>query len=211
MSFEGLAQVQARISSIEARISSQVGRSVGSTARPLGIAGATSGATDAAAPPDFATALSSALSPATGLRPAEVRRPGGYGPLTPPPELARYGNGRIPATALAPLGIDNHRLYAPAATAFRQMAADAAQAGVDIGVTDSYRSYDQQVALAEEKGLYRNGGLAAVPGTSAHGWGLATDLDLDDRALAWMRANAARYGFVEDTPREPWHWTFRPG
>jgi hypothetical protein len=25
-----------------------------------------------------------------------------------------------------------------------------------------------------------------------------------------MRENGWRYGFVEDTPREPWHWGFRP-
>jgi LAS superfamily LD-carboxypeptidase LdcB len=37
---------------------------------------------------------------------------------------------------------------------------------------------------------------------------MSLDLDLDSRALSWMRANAGRYGFVEDVPREPWHWTF---
>jgi LAS superfamily LD-carboxypeptidase LdcB len=51
--------------------------------------------------------------------------------------------------------------------------------------------------------------LAATPGTSNHGWGLSVDLDLDATAQAWMRQNGARYGFVEDVPREPWHWTFR--
>jgi hypothetical protein len=81
-------------------------------------------------------------------------------------------------------------------------------AGVDIGVTDSYRSYDAQVDVARRKGLYSQGGLAATPGTSDHGWGMSLDLDLDSRALSWMRANAGRYGFVEDVPREPWHWTF---
>ena len=89
------------------------------------------------------------------------------------------------------------------------MAADAAAQGVHIGVTDSYRSYDAQVSLAQRKGLYRNGGLAATPGTSNHGWGRALDLDLDAKAQAWLRANAGRYGFVEDVPREPWHWTYR--
>jgi LAS superfamily LD-carboxypeptidase LdcB len=39
---------------------------------------------------------------------------------------------------------------------------------------------------------------------------MAVDLDLDDSAQAWMRENAWRYGFVEDTPREPWHWGYRP-
>ncbi len=25
-----------------------------------------------------------------------------------------------------------------------------------------------------------------------------------------MRENGWRNGFVEDVPREPWHWTYRP-
>jgi LAS superfamily LD-carboxypeptidase LdcB len=81
---------------------------------------------------------------------------------------------------------------------------------VDIGITDSYRSYDAQVDVARRKGLYSQGGLAAQPGTSPHGWGVAADLDLDDDAAQrWMRANAGRFGFVEDTPRELWHWVYK--
>ena len=64
--------------------------------------------------------------------------------------------------------------------------------------------------LAERKGLYKDGGLAAVPGTSDHGWGMAVDLSLDAGAQAWMRLHAGEYGFVEDTPREPWHWGYHP-
>jgi LAS superfamily LD-carboxypeptidase LdcB len=88
-------------------------------------------------------------------------------------------------------------------------AADAA--GVSLGVTSSYRSYKEQVALAAEKGLYSQGGWAAAPGTSNHGWGVAVDLEVDAAGLAWLRENGARYGFVEPVPREPWHWEFRPG
>lgn len=157
------------------------------------------------------------LSGATGttgttgpLGPAIKRAPGDYGKLEPPAELVAYGNGRIPAQALEPIGVGDHRLWAPAAAAFRQLRADAAAAGVQIGVTDSYRDYGTQVSLAQRKGLYSQGGLAATPGSSNHGWGMALDLDLDATAQAWMRENAWRYGFVEDTPREPWHWGYRP-
>jgi LAS superfamily LD-carboxypeptidase LdcB len=129
---------------------------------------------------------------------------------TAPAELARYGNGRIPSGALAPVGVGDHRLWAPAARSFQQLRQAAAADGVTIGVTDSYRSYDRQLELAERRGLYSQGGFAARPGTSTHGWGLSLDLDLDDRAQAWMRANGARFGFVEDVPREPWHWTYSP-
>jgi zinc D-Ala-D-Ala carboxypeptidase len=130
-------------------------------------------------------------------------------PFTPPPELLAYGNGNIPSEALGPIGVGSHRLWGPAAKAFMNMRADAAAAGIDIGVTDSYRSYAQQVDLANRKGLYRDGGLAAVPGTSKHGWGVALDLDVNAKAQEWLRANATRYGFYETTPREPWHWEFR--
>ena len=83
----------------------------------------------------------------------------------------------------------------------------AAREGIQIGVTDSYRSYDQQVDLARRKGLYKNGGLAATPGTSQHGWGLAVDVDTSRQGTDWLRANAARFGF-STIPREPWHWQF---
>jgi zinc D-Ala-D-Ala carboxypeptidase len=131
-----------------------------------------------------------------------------HGRVEPPAELRAYGNGKIPAAALDEIGVGSHRMYGPAAAEFKQMRAAAAADGVTIGVTDSYRSYDQQVDLARRKGLYSQGGLAATPGTSNHGWGMSLDLDLDARAQAWMRANGERYGFVEDVPREPWHWTF---
>ncbi len=145
-----------------------------------------------------------------GTAAAIVRAPGDYGPLRPPGALVGYGNGNIPREALAPIGIANHRLWGPAAASFRSMVVAARREGVEIGVTDSYRSLQGQEAVAAKKGLYAEGGLAATPGTSNHGWGVALDLDLDPQAQQWMRSNGARYGFVEDVPREPWHWTFRP-
>lgn len=126
-----------------------------------------------------------------------------------PADLARYGNGEVPRAELMNVAGTGHRLWAPAGQAFEQLLADAAKDGVSIGITDSYRSYDAQVDVAERKGLYSQGGLAATPGTSPHGWGIALDLDLNSQAQAWMRSNAGRYGFVEDTPREPWHWVYR--
>jgi D-alanyl-D-alanine carboxypeptidase len=159
----------------------------------------------------FASSLSAATGVSnTALTPAARKVPGTYGTMRVPAELRRYGNGRIPAQALTSIGVGDYRLSRDAATAFVRMRSDAAAAGVNIGVEDSYRSFDEQVDLAHRKGLYSQGGLAATPGTSNHGWGLAVDISVDARGRAWMTDNASRYGFVEDTPREPWHWGYRP-
>ena len=127
-----------------------------------------------------------------------------------PTDLAAYGNGKIPANALSKVGDTNHKLWAPAAESLEKMLADAKRDGVTIGITDSYRPYAEQVDLARRKGLYSQGGLAAKPGTSEHGWGMAVDLDLNNKALTWMRANAEKYGFDENVPRESWHWAYKP-
>jgi D-alanyl-D-alanine carboxypeptidase len=146
-----------------------------------------------------ATAPASATGASAGTIPA----------FTPPAALVPYGNGHIPAQLLAPIGVGSQKLWAPAASSFQRMAAAASSQGVKIGVTDSYRTYDQQVQLAQNKGLYSEGGLAAQPGQSKHGWGMAVDVDVDSRGETWLRANGAKYGFYETTPREPWHWEYR--
>lgn len=142
---------------------------------------------------------------------ASIGKIGGYGRLTPPPSLEAYGNGRIPPQALELIGQGGHRLWAPAAQAWQGLVRAAEADGIQIRITDSYRSYDEQVDLVRRKGLYSEGGLGAVPGTSNHGWGLAVDADVtDNRTLEWMRTNAWRFGYVEAVRREPWHWEFRP-
>ena len=128
-----------------------------------------------------------------------------------PTDLAAYGNGHIPASALEPVGATGSSMWAPAAESLERLIAAAKADGVSIGVTEGYRSYDEQVTLTRTKGLYSEGGLAAVPGTSEHGWGMAADLKLDSTALAWMRENAADYGFYATAPRESWHWAYSPG
>jgi len=140
-----------------------------------------------------------------------VGQVGGYGPMPVPAELAQYGNGRVPREALEPVGQGGHRLWAPAAESYKALVAAAHADGIDLTITDSYRTYDQQVQLAAEKGLYADGGLAAVPGTSNHGWGLAVDFNVNSpAALEWLKTNGHSFGFVEAAKREPWHWEFRP-
>jgi LAS superfamily LD-carboxypeptidase LdcB len=119
---------------------------------------------------------------------------------------AKYGNGQIPEEHLKDIG-NGHKLAPAAAAQFNKLRAAAKRDGVDITLTDSYRDLDTQKRLAQEKGLYKNGGLAAVPGTSNHGKGTAVDVD---KGREWMKKNAKRFGF-ETIPREPWHFKYTGG
>jgi hypothetical protein len=167
-------------------------------------AAAASGAAPAAGP-------SASVTPATGPALASLAPiTGALSATGVPTDLSHYSNGRIPAALLKSLGSGDHRLWAPAADHFKAMAAAAARDGVHLGVSDSYRSYAEQVDMARRKGLYSQGGLAAKPGTSDHGWGKSVDLSLNSHALGWMRTHARQYGFTANVPRESWHWTYKP-
>ena len=128
-----------------------------------------------------------------------------------------YPNGRIPEEALCALwGTRDQMLRADAAAAFNDMSKAYAQVfGAPICVGDSYRNYDEQVAVKAAKP-----GLAAAPGSSNHGWGLATDLcdgiqQFGSPSHRWMQSNSLIYGFFHPSwaqqggsKPEPWHWEF---
>lgn len=197
LAVEGIRALQARVITLE----QQLGVRPAETAAAPGVT--------AAAASDFAGLLEQAQA---SLAPAAAGPPWA-GPTTraaASTELSAYPNGQIPLSALSPIGGGEH-LAAPAAAAFEQLRAAARRDGVTFEVNDAYRALADQQRLASELGLYSEGGLAAAPGTSTHGLGLSVDLGLDGRAQAWMRANADRFGFVEDVAGEPWHWTYRPG
>ena len=109
-------------------------------------------------------------------------------------------NGRLPDSALAP--IPGGQLANPAAAAWN---AGPAKAGCrPLGPQSSYRSFAGQIYFWQ---LYQSGrgNLAAVPGTSNHGWGTAVDL-----ASPWMRSwidrHGARYGWKKtEAFSEWWH------
>ena len=128
----------------------------------------------------------------------------------------RFENGRIPAGQLVPLSASGQQLRADAAASFEELSrAYADYFGTPLAVTDSYRSYEAQVSVRAAKPL-----LAAVPGTSNHGWGVALDLGggvqrFGSSQHRWMELNAAAYGwFLPDWAQqdgskpEPWHWEF---
>jgi hypothetical protein len=128
-----------------------------------------------------------------------------------------YPNGRLPASALCPLyAAPGESLRRGAAMAFNTMSnAYQRQTGSALCVTDSYRSYSEQVAVKLERR-----GFAAAPGSSQHGLGLALDLcggvqDFSSPAHLWMQRNAPLYGWFHPAWAEPsgalpepWHWEF---
>ncbi|WP_246608173.1 M15 family metallopeptidase [Paractinoplanes toevensis] len=192
--------MNSRIADIQSRIIALQTQKTATTTTPGQQGTPTAGAGD-----DFASYLQQAVQQApTSGRTYSLNAKG------IPTELTAYGNGKIPSNALQQVGETRHKLWAPAAEKLTQMIADAKKDGVTIGITDSYRPYAEQVDLAKRKGLYSQGGLAAKPGTSEHGWGMATDLDLNSKALAWVRQNADKYGFYNTASRESWHWGFKP-
>jgi hypothetical protein len=193
---EGIAGIAARLAHIEARIASVA--TLSTPTRPL---------TTVATGGSFASALANAVATTGGSVRAGAAKLNADGV---PVDLAAYGNGKIPSQALRSVGGTDHELWAPASVDLESLLTAARRDGVQIGINDSYRSFAEQVDMVRRKGLYSQGGLAAKPGTSDHGWGMAVDLDLNPTAQAWMRANASRFGFVEDTPREPWHWAYTP-
>jgi len=125
-------------------------------------------------------------------------------------------NGMIPASRLCPLGVGSHMLRCDAARAWKQLAqAYAKRFARPLCVSDSYRSYGAQADLFARKPT-----LAALPGTSNHGWGLAVDLcggvhEFGTPQHEWVAANGPRFGWHH--PRwaarggsrpEPWHFEF---
>ncbi|MDQ1661442.1 MAG: peptidoglycan DL-endopeptidase CwlO [Blastococcus sp.] len=132
------------------------------------------------------------------------------------PAWGGYRNGQIPAGSLCGLGVAHHVLRCDAAASYREMAnAYATEFGTPMCITDSYRPLG-----AQEDAFSRKPELAAVPGTSNHGWALAVDLcggigTPSSPQGRWMAANAGRFGFVNpdwaaphgEKP-EPWHWEY---
>ena len=125
-------------------------------------------------------------------------------------------NGKIPLSSLEkiypfqydPDLVGAARLYPPAARAMSAMLADAKAAGRAFNVKYSYRT----LAVQWIKWWRFGSPWAARPGTSNHGDALSCDLtNYNSSDLAWLRANAHKYGFYNDVWYESWHWTYFGG
>jgi LAS superfamily LD-carboxypeptidase LdcB len=133
-----------------------------------------------------------------------------------PDATDNYANGQIPSHALCALPDGKGELRADAAAAYWKLdQAYTAHFGEPICITDSYRSLDSQYRLAATKS-----GLAARPGTSNHGRGIALDLcggveSTYSEEHEWFLGNAPRFGWhLPEWARpggsrpEPWHWEY---
>lgn len=116
-------------------------------------------------------------------------------------------NGKLPASDLSPIA--QGELRKDAAAAWNAMNEHARRLGLQLvptGSMSSYRTYAQQVYLYGEYQAGR-GSLAATPGTSNHGWGLAVDVaTMEMRNL--IDRIGAEYGWAKkwsDAPSEWWH------
>ena len=128
-------------------------------------------------------------------------------------------NGQIAAADLCTLWDADQMLRGDAAMSLSVLNENFRAAfGRNLCITDSYRTLAEQRRVAWTKP-----GLAATPGTSNHGWGLAIDLCTSENrvsaVMGWLADNGPTYGW--DNPEwarsggsgayEPWHWEYVPG
>lgn len=151
-------------------------------------------------------------------------------PLLLPADLKGQANGAIERRLLRnvhPFGQLHHR----AADAWWALSLKAFFDNVDLAHVGAYRTYDQQVALFKQRytripipgrptkvwqghryWLKRGVAVAATPGTSNHGLGLAVDVASATGArLAWMLNTVEAYGFSWEIQSEPWHIRYVAG
>lgn len=144
---------------------------------------------------DIQLAYSQGLSAAQTAKPAPSTATRSPAPSTTGGGLKSIGGG--------------HRLQASAADAFLKMKESAAKQGVNLTLTSSYRSREEQQYLYN---LYLSGkgNLAAPPGRSLHEKGIAIDVG---NGIPWMQKYASKFGWkntgMSFSQKEPWHFDFQ--
>ena len=122
------------------------------------------------------------------------------------------------------------RLTPDTAASWQDMQAAARDAGIALLIVSGYRSFDYQAGLIRKKlesgqELTSILSVNAAPGYSEHHTGRAIDIATpgsrplteefeSSEAFAWLKKNAAGFGFRMSYPRdnpegfvyEPWHW-----
>lgn len=161
--------------------------------------------------------------------------------VTYPSELAGKTNGKLPTNILVTIpfpGGGSGVFCTTAARAFAALLDAMDKAGFRMMSVGGYRSYEQQVTLFTSRyaivdydtgikwnghwWLHVSGAVAAIPGTSNHGWGLADDMgenldgdpspeSISQSAVDWLVRNADRYGISAELRSEAWHWRYYKG
>lgn len=130
-----------------------------------------------------------------------------------------HSNGKLPVSYLCSLSWDRAELLLCQAavdlerlnSAFRE------RYGINIPINDSYRNYDEQVRVRANLG-----NIAAVPGTSNHGWAAAIDIagqslpgGYGGSAYLWLRQQLTGYNWnspfwarPSGSKPEPWHFEY---
>lgn len=134
------------------------------------------------------------------------------------PVFAEYGpnglNGNVPDSALCkyPAALDSDgRGQARAVAAYLAMNEDfKATFGHDLVISSTYRTYDDQIATKASRGV-----MAATPGWSNHGFGLAIDIRGTQLEKRWIQQNGPEYGWWHPTWARPdgrkpedWHYEY---
>jgi len=121
-------------------------------------------------------------------------------------------NGNLPSSDLSPIA-GGGQLANEAAAAWNALAAKVYRdTGFKISASEGYRTIDRQWYFWN---LYQSGSgnLAAYPGSSNHGWGLAVDLS-STTARTYIDLYGAPFGWSKswsDAPSEWWHIKYQGG
>lgn len=130
-----------------------------------------------------------------------------------------YPNGQIPTDAMAAVESRGKTFWLePSAQMWwLRLASEFQRAwGVPLDITDAYRDLAAQQYYWD---LYiaGDGNVAARPGTSNHGWGMAVDIytpaygSSSSPQHKWLQQWAPQFGWTWTTGRasgESWHWEF---
>ncbi|WP_121255460.1 M15 family metallopeptidase [Nocardioides ferulae] len=150
---------------------------------------------------------------------ARPKLPGWLATCDTTPAETSEANGLISDNDLCELPTGGLHLRGDAAQAWWRLSESYQRDfGETLCMTDAYRSLDAQQRLSAAKP-----GLAARPGTSNHGWGLAIDVcggaeTFGTAEYTWLLANADDTGWTNPTwaqqrgsKPEPWHWEYAAG
>ena len=115
--------------------------------------------------------------------------------------VLKQANGKLPSSMLVALHWDKEKtlIAAPAAADLGRLnAAFKKKFGKNLDIDLAYRTLDTQKLLYQELGHY----IAAKPGTSNHGWGLAIDVpetfnySFKGKYYKWLKANSKKYNWI---------------